>query len=336
MPVARAFSEIRLVNGSTGDPALYIDYPGLDNALLFDAGENGNLDLKRLADLEAVFLTHHHIDHFIGFDRILRANLDKDKELRIFGPGGTITRIYQRLKSYDFQYFSFMKIALNVVELEPGVRRQARMECAKKFPEPVISEDAWTERTIYENPYLTIEAVSVEHTTPCLAYALVEKPGYHPDPDKLAVSPLRPGSWVPLVLDQLRSGSPMETLVNVEGGQFSLGRLAEMGFSGSPGSRVTFVTDTIWNDSTKAALLPLAKNSWRLYCDSYYAIGQLKNAVTHKHMTATHAAEFAKLAKVDQLILMHFAPRYAGRYGHLVDEAKAIFPRTTADLGETA
>ena len=27
MPPARTFSEIRLVNGSTGDPVLFIDYP---------------------------------------------------------------------------------------------------------------------------------------------------------------------------------------------------------------------------------------------------------------------------------------------------------------------
>ena len=47
MPAARTFSEIRLVNGSAGDPALYIDYPGKDNALLFDSGENGNLDPPR-------------------------------------------------------------------------------------------------------------------------------------------------------------------------------------------------------------------------------------------------------------------------------------------------
>ncbi len=69
---AHVISEIRLVNGSTGDPVLFIDYPGKDDAFLFDAGENGRLDPQRLGDLQALFLTHHHIDHFVGFDRILR------------------------------------------------------------------------------------------------------------------------------------------------------------------------------------------------------------------------------------------------------------------------
>jgi hypothetical protein len=30
---------------------------------------------------------------------------------------------------------------------------------------------------------------------------------------------------------------------------------------------------------------------------------------------------------------MHFAPRYAGRYEMLVEEARTIFPRVSADLG---
>lgn len=72
MSVSRPVTEMRLVNGSTGDPVLFIDYPGKNDAFLFDAGELCGISLERLADLEAVFLTHFHIDHFVGFDRILR------------------------------------------------------------------------------------------------------------------------------------------------------------------------------------------------------------------------------------------------------------------------
>ena len=105
MASQRVFSEIRLVNGSAGDPMLYVDYPGRDDALLFDAGENAALPIDRLADLAAVFITHHHVDHFIGLDRIVRANIDADKTVSIFGPEGTIRKVYDRIKSYEYQYF---------------------------------------------------------------------------------------------------------------------------------------------------------------------------------------------------------------------------------------
>jgi ribonuclease Z len=332
MPPARTFSEIRLVNGSTGDPVLFIDYPGKDDAFLFDAGENCGLDPKRLGDLEGVFITHHHIDHFVGFDRIIRANLDRDKTLHVFGPAGTIPKVYDRIKSYEFQYFPFQKIVLQVEELLPGRRRKALLECSRRFPTPEVSEEDWKTPVIYENTDLLIEATHTDHTVAGLAFALVEKTGYHPDPAKLAAGVLRPGSWVTQALELLRAGAAPETVLEIEGGRFTLGALGEQYFASSRGARVAYVTDTYWSEAVQPGLLRLARGAYRLYCDSYYAHAHLARAGQFRHMTATYAAEFAKQAKVEQLILMHFAPRYAGRYEALVEEARAIFPRVSADL----
>ncbi len=54
MPRPRAFRELRLLNGSTGDPCLFVNDQGRDNALLIDCGDNAVLGDDRLADLEAV------------------------------------------------------------------------------------------------------------------------------------------------------------------------------------------------------------------------------------------------------------------------------------------
>ncbi len=52
-------------------------------------------------------------------------------------------------------------------------------------------------------------------------------------------------------------------------------------------------------------------------------------------MTATDAAEFAREAGVEELVLIHFASRYKGRYETLVAEAQAIFPNTSAEISTT-
>jgi ribonuclease Z len=332
MPPVRTFSELRLVNGSAGDPVLFIDYPGKDDAFLFDAGEIDRLDKQRLADLQAVFITHHHIDHFVGFDRIIRANLDRDKTLHVFGPEGTIPKVHDRIKSYEFQYFPFQKIVLQVEELLPGKRRSALLECSRHFPTPEIVESAWRGPVIYENDDLWVEAAPTDHTVPGLAYALVERVGHHPDPAKLQSGRLRVGPWVGQALALLRAGAKADTVLEIDGGKFLLGALGEQYFTTSRGSRVAYVTDTFWSEKVQPGLLKLANRAYRLYCDSYYAHAQLNRAETYRHMTARNAAEFARLAKVEQLILMHFAPRYAGRYEALVEEAQAIFPRASADL----
>jgi ribonuclease Z len=332
MPAARTFSDMRLVNGSAGDPVLFIDYPGKDDALLFDAGENGRLAPERLGDLTAVFITHHHIDHFVGLDRIVRANLDRDKVLHVFGPDGTIRKVYSRVTSYEHPFFPFQKLVLQVHDLIPARLRTGLLECSRRFPEPDVTEKDWPGPVLFENDDLRVEACPADHTVPCLAFALVEKAGYHPDPDKLAAGALRPGAWVEEALVLLRGQAPADTVLEIQGGRFTLGVLGERYFAASRGARVAYVTDTLWSEAVRPGLLRLAHRARRLYCDSYYSQAQAKQAATHRHMTAAQAAEFAGLARVDNLTLMHFAPRYAGRYDALVEEARAVFPNTSADL----
>ena len=334
MSTDHARSLLRLVNGSMGDPALYVDYPGRDNALLFDAGDNANLDRQALADLTVVFLTHFHIDHLIGFDRILRVNLDRDKVLQVFGPPGTIANVYRRIKCYEIPYFPFQKLVLRVFEIDPDARRAwvAELECQKRFPEPVVRESPLPFPKVYSDQEVDVEAAAMEHTVPCLAYALIERAGYCPDTAKLQSGPLRPGGWIKTVLELIRAGAPGETPVEIQGGQFPLERLTRDYFSRGKGRRIAYVVDTAWTERTQPKLISLARKAFRLYCDCGYAAAQSAQATKHRHMTATQAAELANAAEVEQLVLLHFSVRYHGKPEVLLDEARAIFPNTTAEL----
>ena len=90
-------------------------------------------------------MTHHHVDHFIGFDRIVRANLDRDKALHVYGPLGTIGKVYNRIKSYEYPFFPFQKIVLEVCEILPdrllsrvwNVRGDSRVRRWQPPPGPV-------------------------------------------------------------------------------------------------------------------------------------------------------------------------------------------------------
>jgi len=323
---------MQLVNGSTGDPLLYLDYPGSDNALLFDAGDTGKLTMKQLADLEAVFITHHHIDHFVGFDRILRANLDHDKTLVLVGPPRTIERVHARATAYEHSFFPFMKLELEVRELHAGAVRIGRFGCATKFAAPIVSEEAWKGPVCYSTNHLRVEAAPVTHTVPCFAFALVEAGGWHPDPEKLSRGALKPGTWVATTLELLRTDADEATEVIVAGGRHHLGDLAERYFTQTSGARIAYITDTLLTEELRPNLVKLAKHAAVLYCDSFYSSAQSKDAAKHKHMMTHQAADLAKAAKVDQLVLIHHATRYAGRYESLLAEAAAIFPRVRHEL----
>jgi ribonuclease Z len=326
------FADLRLVNGSTGDPVLFVAYPGRSTALLFDLGDNAALPLARLGEVEAVFLTHHHTDHFIGLDRLIRANIDQDKTLRVFGPDSTLKRVHQRLTAYEFPKFDFMKLVLEVHELTPGKRRVGKLECVKSFALGEVQESDWPGPAIWANADVEMEACPTDHTVPGLAYALIEKPGYHPDPHKLQTGTLRPGPWVAESLALLRARAKGVTVLSIDGVDFTLAWLRDRFFGRSTGARLTFIVDTQFSEKVKPGLLRLADKARRLYCDSYYSIAQAKQAAQHRHMTTVQAAELATLAGVEELVLIHFASRYQGRYHTLVEEARGAFPRTRAEL----
>src|SRR5487761_2340951 len=89
-----------LVNGRSGDPALYVETLFEKRAILFDLGDISYLSPRKIQRLEHVFVSHTHIDHFIGFDRLLRALVGRRKTLRLYGPEGFIDQVRHKLLGY--------------------------------------------------------------------------------------------------------------------------------------------------------------------------------------------------------------------------------------------
>jgi ribonuclease Z len=122
--------------------------------LLVDCGEGTQRQLLRsdvgLVDLEDVFLTHLHADHFLGLPGMLKTFGLRGRELpiRVHGPRGT-RELLGSLK----RIFGRLTFALEVVELEPGDH---------------------VDRGDYR-----IEAIAVDHGVAALGYALREdeRPG---------------------------------------------------------------------------------------------------------------------------------------------------------------
>ena len=72
----------------------------------------------------------------------------------------------------------------------------------------------------------------------------------------------------------------------------------------------------------------VARNAKLFLCESTYLEEHRDLAAKHHHLTAKQAAEIAKKAGAQQLILTHFSARYQDLDG-FEKEAKAIFPNTS-------
>ena len=164
--------------------------------LLFDCGEGTQRQLQRssigLPDLQDIFLTHFHADHFLGLPGMLKTFALRGRDetpLTVHGPHG-LRELFTRLRPF----LGRLPYPLTVVELEPGERLD-RGEYA-------------------------IEGFAVEHGPDALGYALVEpeRPGRFDVsaadalgiPDGPARGRLQAGEEV--TLDSGRTVAPAEVL----------------------------------------------------------------------------------------------------------------------------
>jgi ribonuclease Z len=92
-----------------------------------------------------------------------------------------------------------------------------------------------------------------------------------------------------------------------------------------PGRRVVYCTDT----RPCPAAIELARGADVLIHESTYAAALAQEARERDHATSVEAAEVAREAGVQRLILTHFSPRYED-VAPLVAEARTIFPATEA------
>lgn len=100
-----------------GLPAILIQRGG--EKLLFDCGEGTQRQLMRsigLLDLDSVFITHFHADHWLGLPGMLKslALRDREKPLDVYGPPGLKTLMEAMLVVYGRR----LPYELTLIELE--------------------------------------------------------------------------------------------------------------------------------------------------------------------------------------------------------------------------
>ena len=88
----------QLVNGPEGDPAVYANFKYERRAILFDMGDLHLMSARSLLKLTHVFVSHTHVDHFIGFDQVLRLHLGRGKTLALYGPAGFADHVEAKLR----------------------------------------------------------------------------------------------------------------------------------------------------------------------------------------------------------------------------------------------
>jgi ribonuclease Z len=162
------------VNGPFDDPAVYVRVLREKRAFLFDAGDISDLSARELLKISDVFITHTHIDHFIGFDTILRALLKREKPVTFYGPEGIIDRIEGKLRGYTWNLIAEYPLLVNVIEIRNDEIPKASFRANEEFERNDLDPVKYA-ATILDGPLLSVNTVLLEHDVPSLGYAIKEK-----------------------------------------------------------------------------------------------------------------------------------------------------------------
>lgn len=271
--------------------ATTIEYKG--RKILIDSGEGTQVSMRAInsgfRNIDVICITHLHGDHVIGLQGMLgtTSNSGRTEPITIIGPKG--------LKDVlaGFRLISpFLNYDVNVIE-DPT--------------EPVVIEND------YIHGELSISAMPVEHTRPCLAYRVDLKRDPKFDPQKAKEHQVPQKLWGRLQKEK----EPIAYEGEVYTPEMVLGE-ARKGLS------VSLVTDTLPIPS----IVPFVHDSDLFICCANYGNQDDKvKADKNKHMTFKDAATLAKEAKVNTLMLTHYsqAMRHPEEY---IQNARTIFPQT--------
>jgi ribonuclease Z len=316
--------------------------PGSDNALLvrietgqaiirllFDCGA-GCLDGLPVAEIQSIdhlLFSHLHMDHLAGFDTFFRLNYDRSaKPHRIWGPPETARILHHRFRGFVWNRYHDQSASWRVNDVFPNCIGRYRFELQEAFaiaheePRKPITGDV-----ILDEDHFTVQTATMDHLIPSMAYRVSEKPRQNIDQTRLATIGISPGPWLQTVKDIRRS----QATITIENRTYPLAELRENLLVESGGDTIAYLTDFRLDEMAMATLVPWLSGCRTIVCETCYRHADLALADRHHHMTARQAAELARRAGIEQLILIHLSDRYSpDEWRELLSEARQIFPQT--------
>jgi ribonuclease Z len=326
----------KLINDPFLDPGLFIPFLFDKRALLFDLGDLHALSSRDLLKVTHVFVTHTHMDHFVGFDTLLRIFLGREKEIHLFGPSEFLSHVEGKLAGYTWNLVSEYpnNFELRVTEIQEERMLTRTYSCQERFQSERPPEVAPFSGILLKEPSFHVEGLLLDHRTPCLGLSLVENFYVNINKEALRKMDLSVGPWLTRFKNALYEKRDLNSEFIVtweEGGKrirekvFVLGELADQIGKVSPGQKIAYITDIIGSPENYKKVVQLAEGADHLFIEAAFLDRDSETAHKKYHLTAKEAGELAKKAGVKEFTLFHFSPRYNHQEAEIQKEALEAF-----------
>lgn len=314
---------LRLINGYFEDPCVYIRIPWEKRALQFDIGDIRRLSTSEIYRLTDVFVTHTHIDHFIGFDTLLRTVLRREAPLNIYGPRNIAACVEGKLRGYAWNLIKDYPTIINVFAYDGKTLSQTVFRAENRFRKEAVGKSA-SDGVLLQDPRFRVKAAKLDHDIPCLAYSIEEEFHINIDKDRLLKKGLSVGPWLTEFKKILRDGPESDRSINIHGKSYDVKGLSDIAGI-TKGQKISYATDIAMTRKNMTELVKLVKDSDVFYCEAYFLEKDRERALERFHLTAKTCGSLARAAGVKKLALIHFSPKYSDCPELVIKEAMEAF-----------
>ena len=272
------------------------------------------------------------MDHFVGFDHLLRIVLRREKALRVYGPPGIIDNIEGKLSGYTWNLTEGYPFVLHVTEVYPDKIKRCEFCAEDGFKRRDLSFLPFS-GTLLDEEMFTVHACHLDHKIPSLGVALKERFHVNINKDKLDRLGLSVGPWLKKFKQALWEGvSENENFTITSEGdsgmnkrEYPLGELKELIATITEGQKLSYIVDAVYNRDNEEKIISLAEGSDIMYCEAAYLDKDMAMAAGRFHLTARQAGELARKTDAKNLVIFHFSPRYKDDPDALYNEAMHAF-----------
>jgi ribonuclease Z len=324
-------------SGLLDDPILHLTIRPLGRGILLDCGRIHHLAKRVMKSLSALFISHAHMDHFMGIDTFIRSVHVAPRTTDIYGPPGLSKKMAHKLAGYDWNltepsWCSFRVHDIFAEHIETNLF---------SGPEGFIRRSGDTlsrpDRIIYRNQHIKVEAEECDHKIPSLIFRVSELPSFLVDEEKLHQAGLVRGNWLRTLKKHFYGTKQANEFLKVfrQRGNEIVEEIAEdpeslyQSIRGErPEASIGYLTDVGFTGENVEKIVKLMKGVTLLVCECSFLKQEKEKARISAHLCTDDVNLLVDRLRPLFFLPMHLSKSYIHSWERLYDELE-IPPNVT-------
>ncbi len=316
-------------SGLLDDPILHLTIRPLGRGILLDCGRIHHLAKRVMKSLSALFISHAHMDHFMGIDTFIRSVHVAPRTTDIYGPPGLSEKMAHKLAGYDWNLTEPSWCSFRVHDIF-----SERIETTLfSGPEGFIRRSGETlsrpDRIIYRNQHVKVEAEKCDHKIPSLIFKVSELPSFLVDEEKLHQAGLVRGNWLRTLKKHFYGTKQANEPLKVfrQRGNDIVEEIAEdpeslyQSIRGErPEGSIGYLTDVGFTVENIDKIVKLMKGVTLLVCECSFLKQEKEKARISAHLCTDDVNTLVDILRPVFFLPMHLSKSYIHTWQRLYDE----------------